>query len=85
MDPSRLAPDADIKRNQARFEKLIGRLMSDITSSAPRCPVYAVWLLVVSMIACRAMKLIYDYIQEETVKRFPNMRYKVLGGFFFLR
>lgn len=32
-----------------------------------------------------AMKLIYDYIQEETVKRFPNMRYKVLGGFYFLR
>lgn len=31
------------------------------------------------------MKLIYDYIQEETVKRFPNMRYKVLGGFYFLR
>ena len=32
-----------------------------------------------------AMKLIYDYIQEETVKRFPNMRYKVIGGFYFLR
>lgn len=40
LDPSRLGPDADLKRNQARFEKLIGRLMNDITSSANQCPMY---------------------------------------------
>jgi hypothetical protein len=71
VDPSRLKADEDLERNRNRLMKTTTKLLMEIRDSVDECPT--------------SLRLICEYLQVETVKRFPAMKYKVLGGFFFLR
>lgn len=71
VDPEKIGIDDELKANQERLQFHCKVLLDSIFKKVDDCPY--------------TLRRVFQVVQEETVKRFPDMRHKVVGGFFFLR
>eukprot|EP01102_Stenamoeba_stenopodia_P012073 TRINITY_DN3768_c0_g3_i1.p1 TRINITY_DN3768_c0_g3~~TRINITY_DN3768_c0_g3_i1.p1 ORF type:complete len:664 (+),score=107.75 TRINITY_DN3768_c0_g3_i1:239-2230(+) len=77
LDQSKLTPtdgmsvENILEINQKRTIKILDQLIADMENSVDSFPL--------------PLRMIFKLLQEETIKKFPSMKYKVICGIFFLR